>query len=110
MNARSESEAKPVTNPTNVERTSEREVVITRTINGPARIVFEAWTNADLLPGLQKHFVDIGHRPPIRWLTTDALADASHAWVQRPIRPDDLAFLHEVRYTDNQSGFEFGGL
>lgn len=32
-----------------VERTSERELVVSRTINGSARIVFEAWTDADLL-------------------------------------------------------------
>jgi uncharacterized protein YndB with AHSA1/START domain len=32
-----------------VERTSDRETVVTRTINGPARLVFEAWTKADLL-------------------------------------------------------------
>jgi uncharacterized protein YndB with AHSA1/START domain len=31
------------------ERTSERELVVTRTINGPARLVFEAWTKAELL-------------------------------------------------------------
>jgi uncharacterized protein YndB with AHSA1/START domain len=31
-----------------VERKSDRELVVTRTINGPARIVFEAWTNAEL--------------------------------------------------------------
>jgi uncharacterized protein YndB with AHSA1/START domain len=31
------------------ERTSERELVVTRTINGSARAVFEAWTDADLL-------------------------------------------------------------
>jgi uncharacterized protein YndB with AHSA1/START domain len=33
---------------TKVERTSERELVVTRTFNGPARIVFEAWTKPDL--------------------------------------------------------------
>jgi uncharacterized protein YndB with AHSA1/START domain len=32
-----------------MERTSERELVITRTINGPARIVFEAWTRPELI-------------------------------------------------------------
>jgi uncharacterized protein YndB with AHSA1/START domain len=37
------------TNRTNVERKSERELVITRTFNGPARIVFEAWTTPELL-------------------------------------------------------------
>lgn len=31
-----------------VERTSERELVVSRTINGPARLVFEAWTKAEL--------------------------------------------------------------
>ena len=35
-------------NRTTVERTSEREVVVTRTVNGPARLVFEAWTKAEL--------------------------------------------------------------
>ncbi|HVP84311.1 MAG TPA: SRPBCC domain-containing protein [Rhizomicrobium sp.] len=35
-------------NRTTVERTSEREMTVTRTFNGPARIVFEAWTRAEL--------------------------------------------------------------
>ncbi|HEX2881040.1 MAG TPA: SRPBCC domain-containing protein, partial [Polyangiaceae bacterium] len=35
-------------NPTTVERKSDREVVVTRTINGPARLVFEAWTKPEL--------------------------------------------------------------
>jgi uncharacterized protein YndB with AHSA1/START domain len=48
MNAGSESKAGPVKNRTTVERTSDREVVVTRTINGPARIVFEAFTTAEL--------------------------------------------------------------
>jgi uncharacterized protein YndB with AHSA1/START domain len=36
-------------NRTTVERKSERELVVTRTINGPARIVFEAFTRPELL-------------------------------------------------------------
>jgi uncharacterized protein YndB with AHSA1/START domain len=36
-------------NRTTVERTTERELVVTRTFNGPARLVFEAWTKAELL-------------------------------------------------------------
>jgi uncharacterized protein YndB with AHSA1/START domain len=36
------------TNPTTVERTSERELVVTRTFDGPARLVFEAWTKPEL--------------------------------------------------------------
>ncbi len=35
-------------NPTTVERTSDRELVVTRTFNAPARQVFEAWTRAEL--------------------------------------------------------------
>ena len=33
---------------TTVERTSERELVVTRVVDGPARLVFEAWTRPDL--------------------------------------------------------------
>ena len=33
-----------MTNPTTVERKSDREMVVTRTFDAPARIVFEAWT------------------------------------------------------------------
>ncbi len=35
-------------NSTTVERKSDRELVVTRTFNGPARIVFEAWTRPEL--------------------------------------------------------------
>jgi uncharacterized protein YndB with AHSA1/START domain len=49
MDARSESEPTPTKNRTTVERKSDRELVVTRTINGPARIVFEAWTKPELL-------------------------------------------------------------
>jgi len=35
-------------NPTIVERTSERELVVARTFNGPAHIVFQAWTKPEL--------------------------------------------------------------
>src|SRR6266567_3263785 len=48
MDARRESEPTPLKNRTTVERKSERELVVTRTFNGPARIVFEAWTQPEL--------------------------------------------------------------
>ena len=35
-------------NCTTVERKSERELAVTRTFNGPARLVFEAWTKPEL--------------------------------------------------------------
>ncbi len=49
MDARRESEPTPMKNRTTVERKSERELVVTRTFDGPARIVFEAWTKPELL-------------------------------------------------------------
>jgi uncharacterized protein YndB with AHSA1/START domain len=58
MDARKESErAQPMNTPTDaptknrttVERKSDRELVITRTFNGPPRIVFDAWTKPELL-------------------------------------------------------------
>jgi uncharacterized protein YndB with AHSA1/START domain len=49
MDARKKSEQMSVQNRTTVERKSEREIVVTRSFNGPARIVFEAWTKPELL-------------------------------------------------------------
>src|SRR6185312_6587412 len=46
MPARRESEARM--NRTTVERKSDREVVVTRTFDAPARLVFEAWTKPEL--------------------------------------------------------------
>src|SRR4026207_973594 len=48
MDAKRVSETTPMKNQTTVERRSERELVVTRTFNGPARIVFEAWTKPEL--------------------------------------------------------------
>ena len=48
MDARRESEPTLMKNRTTVERTSDRELVVTRTFDGPARIVFEAWTRPEL--------------------------------------------------------------
>ncbi|WP_245425958.1 SRPBCC family protein [Mesorhizobium sp. WSM3862] len=48
MDASKGSEATPMQNRTTVERTSDRELVVTRTFNAPARIVFEAWTKPEL--------------------------------------------------------------
>ena len=48
MVARRESEPAPARNRTTSERRSERELVITRAFDAPARLVFEAWTTAEL--------------------------------------------------------------
>ena len=48
MNARSDSESATAKNPTTVEPKSEREIVVTRTFDAPARLVFKAWTTPEL--------------------------------------------------------------
>jgi uncharacterized protein YndB with AHSA1/START domain len=48
MNERRDREPTRSENRTTVERTSERELVVTRTFNAPARIVFETWTKPEL--------------------------------------------------------------
>ncbi len=48
MDARKESDVAPAKGRTQVERNSDCELVVTRTFDAPARIVFEAWTKPDL--------------------------------------------------------------
>ena len=48
MDARRDSESAPVNSHTAAVRKSERELVVTRTFNGPARLVFDAWTKPEL--------------------------------------------------------------
>ncbi len=49
MDTRTQREAAPTQERTAMERTSERELVVTRTIDGPARIVWDAWTDPALM-------------------------------------------------------------
>jgi uncharacterized protein YndB with AHSA1/START domain len=48
MGATRETELAPSKNRTTTERTSDRELVVKRTFNAPARIVFEAWAKPEL--------------------------------------------------------------
>jgi uncharacterized protein YndB with AHSA1/START domain len=48
MDASNESGANLAKGRTNVERRSERELVVTRTFDAPARLVFEAWSKPEL--------------------------------------------------------------
>ncbi|HET7581762.1 MAG TPA: SRPBCC family protein [Candidatus Limnocylindria bacterium] len=48
MDAMTSSEATPMDNTATAERISDRELMVSRTVNGPARIVFEAWTRPEL--------------------------------------------------------------
>ena len=49
MDAKGESDHASGKNRTTVERKSDREIVVTRTFNAPARMVFQAWTKPELL-------------------------------------------------------------
>jgi uncharacterized protein YndB with AHSA1/START domain len=49
MDTRTAREATPTEGRTSIERTSERELVVTRTIDGPAHIVWDAWTDPALM-------------------------------------------------------------
>jgi uncharacterized protein YndB with AHSA1/START domain len=48
MEATTDSDLTVERNPVTVEQTSERELVVTRTFDGPARLVFEAFTKPEL--------------------------------------------------------------
>lgn len=48
MDASRQSEAAPAKNITKVERRSDREIVVTRSFDAPARLVFEAWSRPEL--------------------------------------------------------------
>ncbi len=62
-------------NPVLVERTTDREIRVTRTFNAPARLVFEAWTTPELfgqwwLPksaGMTLHSLEMDARPGGRY-------------------------------------------
>jgi uncharacterized protein YndB with AHSA1/START domain len=49
MAKRNDSDTSGTKNPTIVERKSDRELVVTRTFNAPADVVFHAWTKPELL-------------------------------------------------------------
>lgn len=96
MNARRESEPAPVKNPTTVARSSDREVVVTRTINGPARLVFEAWTKAELF---QRWWVPKSLGLKLLSCELDVRVGGGYRLVfSHPSAPEPMAFFG--RYTE----------
>jgi uncharacterized protein YndB with AHSA1/START domain len=75
MDARTSSEPAVKRNPVTVERTSDRELVVTRTFNGPARLVFDAWTKPELF---QKWWVPKSMGMTLRSLEMDARTGGSY--------------------------------
>src|ERR1044071_2264757 len=90
MNARIESEPGPVKNRTTVERKSDREVVVTRIINGPPRIVFEAFTKAELL---ERWWVPKSMGMTLLSCEVDARVGGKYRWVFNTGGPEPAAFF-----------------
>ena len=93
MDATRESELAPMTNRTTVERRSDRELVVTRMFDGPARIVFEAWTKPELF---SRWWVPKSMGMSLRSCEMDARVGGKY---RLEFEPDAVAFFgtyHEV--------------
>lgn len=76
---------------TNVERKSDRELVVKRTFDAPARIVFEAWSKADLF---RQWWIPKAMRPSLLSCDIDMRAGGSYRLVFRfPGTDQPLAFF-----------------
>ncbi len=85
-----------MTNPTAAARTSGRELVVTRTFNGPARIVFEAWTRPELF---QRWWVPKSLGMSLLSCEMDVRVGGTYRLVFRhPASPEPMAVFG--RYTD----------
>ena len=99
MGARRESEHTSMKNITTVEKKSERELLVTRTFNAPARIVFEAWTKPELI---KRWWVpkSMGMScSPARWMFVSGASTASYSarvGVLRSVHRSNTAFAHRL--------------
>jgi uncharacterized protein YndB with AHSA1/START domain len=77
-------------NPTTTERTSDRELVVTRTIIGPASVVFDAWTKPELL---QRWWAPKSYGISFVSCDVDARAGGKYRFVfSHPDAPQPMAF------------------
>jgi uncharacterized protein YndB with AHSA1/START domain len=95
MDAGREREPTPMKNRTTVERRSERELVVTRTFNGPARIVFEAWTKPELM---KRWWVPKSMGIPLLSCEMDVRVGGTYRFVFGPDASEPVAFFG--RYTE----------
>ncbi len=114
MDASKEPEAAPVNNRTTVERTSERELVTTRTFDAPARIVFQAWTTPDLF---RRWWVPASFGMTLLSFEADVRAGGRYRLVfKHPTAPEPMAFFgtylevtpHSRLVWTNEEGGESG--
>src|SRR3954469_20197189 len=102
-------------NETTVERTSEREVVITRTFNARAQIVFEAWTKPELM---RRWWVPKSLGVTLLACEMDVRTGGSYRFVfPHPSAPEGMAFFgrylevspHSRLVWTNEEGGETAG-
>lgn len=83
-------------NATKTERTSDRELVVTRTFNGPAHLVFKAWTTPALI---MRWWAPKEFNVSFVSCETDVRVGGKVRFVMRhPSRPEPMAFFG--RYLD----------
>jgi len=114
MDAKKESEPTPMKNRTTVERKSERELVATRTFNGRAHIVFQAWTTPE---GFQRWWVPKSFGLTLLSYEADVRVGGRYRLVFRhPAAPEPMAFFgtylevtpHSRLVWTNEEGGESG--
>jgi len=113
MNARRDGESKATKNRTTVEAKSEREVVVTRTFDAPARIVFQAWTTPALFrrwwvpsrvrrrryedDGVLRKYLEVTPYSRIVWTNDESGEDGAISTVTLEEKGDKtLMVLHEL--------------
>jgi uncharacterized protein YndB with AHSA1/START domain len=100
MEAR-ENEPTAMKNRTTVERKSERELSVTRTFNGPARIVFEAWTKPELF---KRWWVPKSCGLSLLSCEMDVRVGGSYRLVFRhPASPEPMAFFGTYKEVTSSS-------
>jgi uncharacterized protein YndB with AHSA1/START domain len=90
MDVGKSSQSSAMKNQMSVERKSERELVVTRTINAPPRLVFEAWTKTELF---QRWWVPKSFGLKLLSCELDVRVGGTYRLVfQHPAVPEGMAF------------------
>jgi uncharacterized protein YndB with AHSA1/START domain len=76
-------------NHTSMEIRHEREIVIARTFNAPARVVFDAWTRADLV---KRWWAPRSHHVTMAGCEADVRVGGAYRYVLRRDTGDEIAF------------------
>lgn len=93
MLEKSTTEAAPK-NQTTMDLVGDREIVIARTFNGPARIVFDAWTRADFV---KRWWAPKSHGVTLTGCDADVRVGGAYRYVMRLNTGDEIAFSGEYR-------------